>query len=233
MSKAVPLENPPETSDPGDQPNGVAATQEVTKQTEEIGSVATPVSQQEATADQAVASADLPVHEESVPCAETTIASSEGPLVDKSPAKEAQSQEAVVTEEASKEVEQIPVEAKASRDEPGAVAENIPQDPKPCAPEDVCVNGKDEKAKAVVEDQGVLCLEAAQDVVLPGDTNVDVATQNENPDKEEPVKLLSKAIQSKGTSKCEGPPLSTRHLSGWFIHCEKQVLSNSLHVPIF
>ncbi|XP_044068500.1 nascent polypeptide-associated complex subunit alpha isoform X4 [Siniperca chuatsi] len=230
VRKAIPLENPPETSvtvqeigspeeasiqTTGDQPNGVAATQETTKQSEEFGLVATPVSQQEATADPAGASAALPVPEESVPSAETPNASSEGPQADEeaAPAKEAHSQQSVVAaeESASQEVEQIPVKAKASGDEPETVAEKIPDDPKPSAPEDGKSN---DSSNTVVKDQRNLCLDTAQDEVLPGDVNVDVATQNENPDKEEPVRLLSKAIQSKGTSKCEGPPLSTRHLSG-------------------
>lgn len=237
VSKEIPLENPPETSVPaeeigspeeaiiqttGDQPNGVAATQEMTGQTEEIGLVTTPVLQQEVTADPAGASAALPVPEESVPSAEIPLASSEAPQVDEeaTPAKEAQSQDSVVaTEElASQEVKQISVEAEASGDEPSAVAEKTPDDPKPTTPEDVNVNSEDGMASdsPKVEDQRNLCLDAARDEVLPGDVAVN-ATQSENPDKEEPVTLLSKAIQSKGTSKCEGPPLSTRHLSGWSI----------------
>lgn len=263
VSKEIPLESRPETSVPaqergspeeasiqtsGDKPNGEAATQELTGQTEEIGLVGTPVSQQEATADPAEASAALPVPEESVPSAETPIASSEGPQADKEAAQpqEAQTQESVVVtaeESASQEVKQISVEANAPGDEPDAVAEKSPDDPKPSAPgdepeavaekslddpkpsasEDVIVNNEEGKAtdspKMAVEGP-VLCLDAAQDEVLPGDVNVDVATQKENPDKEEPVILLSKAIQSKGTSKSEGPPLSTHHLSGWFILCE-------------
>lgn len=49
------------------------------------------------------------------------------------------------------------------------------------------------------------------------DVNVNLETQNINPEKKEPVILLSKAIQSKGASKSDGPPLSTCHLSGWFL----------------
>lgn len=240
VSKAIPLENPPETPGPAqeiggpeeasiqtnsEQPNGVAATQEMTKQTEEIGLVTTPVSVQEAAANPAGDSADLPVPEESVPSAETPIASSEGPQVDKeaSPTKEAQSQESVVAaeESAHQEVEQNSVEARPSGDEPRLVAEKILDDPKPSAPEDVSVNSEDGKAadssETAVADSRNLCQEAVQEEVSPGDVNVNVATQNQNPDKEEPVPLVSKAIQSKGTSKCEGPPLSTHHLSGWFI----------------
>lgn len=239
VSKAIPLENPPETSGPAqeiggpeeasiqtnsEQPNGVAATQEMTKQTEETGLVTTPVSVQEAAANPAGDSADLPVPKESVPSAETPIASSEGPQVDKeaSPTKEAQSQESVAAEEsAHQEVEQNSVEARASGDEPRLVAEKILDDPKPSAPEDISVNSEDGKAtdspEAAVADSRNLCQEAVQEEVSSGDVNVNVATQNENPDKEEPVPLVSKAIQSKETSKCEGPPLSTHHLSGWFI----------------
>merc|ERR1712035_7002 len=267
VSKAVPLENPPETTVPAqeisapeeatiqttcDQPNGVAATQEMTEKTEETGLVATPVSQQDATADPAGDSAGLPVPEASVPSAETAITSTEEPQAEEAaPTEEAKSQESVVVaaqepdsqevaaaqESASQEVaatqesaiqevaveeavsplvEQTSVEAKAPVDESEAVAEQTPDDPKPSAPEDLSVNGEDEKAteSPKTEDPSNPCLEAVKDEVSPGDVNVDVATQNETPDKEEPVKLLSKAIQSKETSKCDGPPLTTRHLSG-------------------
>merc|ERR1712035_25907 len=256
VSKAVPLENPPEATVPAqeisapeeatiqttcDQPNGVAATQEMTEKTEETGLVATPVSQQDATADPAGDSAGLPVPEASVPSAETAITSTEEPQAEEAaPTEEAKSQESVVVaaeesasqevaatqesaiqavaveEAVSPQVEQTPVEAKAPADESEAVAEQTPDDPKPSAPEDLSVNGEDDKAteSPKTEDPSNPCLEAVQDEVSPGDVNVDVATQNETPDKEEPVKLLSKAIQSKETSKCDGPPLTTRHLSG-------------------
>ncbi len=389
VSKAVPRENPPETSDPAqeigspekasiqttsDQPNGVAATQEKNDQTEEIGLVAAPASQQEATIDPVGDSADLPAPEDSVPSAETPIASSEGlpfgkegapteetqsqsvaaeesasqkveqnsaevdasggepealeekileskpsetnsqqsvvadeksisqeveqnsveveasggepeALVEKileskpsetlsqesvvadeepcskgveqnsveagapggvaeavaetileSKPSETQSEESVVADEesASQEVEQNIAEAEAPGSEPQAVAEKVIES-KTSAPEDVYVNSEDGNA-AAVEDLRNQCLDVAEDEVLPGDANVSVATQNENPEKEEPVTLLSKAIQSKGNSKCEDPRLSTRHLSGWFILCEMKVLpalySNLLNSPI-
>ncbi|XP_031172634.1 nascent polypeptide-associated complex subunit alpha isoform X6 [Sander lucioperca] len=128
-----------------------------------------------------------------------------------------QSQESVAAEESdSQEVEQISVEAEASGGKPSAVLEEIPDDPKPSAHEDVVANCEDVKAanapKTEVENLKNLCLVAAQDEVLPGD-NVAVGTQNEELDKKA-VRLLSKAIQSKESSKCGGPPLSTRHLSG-------------------
>ncbi|XP_028437697.1 nascent polypeptide-associated complex subunit alpha isoform X3 [Perca flavescens] len=233
VSKAIPLENPPETSVPaqeivspeeasiqmsGDQANGVAAGQ-MTMQTKETGLAATPVSQQEATADPAGASADTPVPLESVPSAETLIVSSEGPPTHEEAglSVKVQSQESVAAEESdSQEVEQISVEVEASGGKPSAVLEEIPDDPKPSAHEDVIANWEDVKAtnapKTEVENLKNLCLVAAQDEVLPGD-NVAVGTQNEELDKKA-VRLLSKAIQSKESSKCGGPPLSTRHLSG-------------------
>ncbi|XP_047186786.1 nascent polypeptide-associated complex subunit alpha isoform X3 [Scophthalmus maximus] len=206
--KEIPLENPPETpvsaqeiSSPEDasmytridQPNGVAATEEMTKQTEESGSEVTPVSQQEATADPAGDLVSEPVPEESVPSAEV-------------PTEEVQSQEPMVDVEelAGEEAKQISVEEKPSREEPETVAENIPDDPKPSAPEDVSVNSED----------GNPALNAAQEEVLPGDVNINVAAQEEILDDKEPVIRLSKAVQSKGTSKCEGPPIATCHLSG-------------------
>lgn len=244
VNKAIPMENPLEISVPvleidslkeasiqatSDQPNGVAATQEITKQTEEVGLVALPVSQQGATADPVGDSADLLVPEECVPFVETPIASSEGDQAGEEavPTQMAQSQELVVAaeESISQEKEQIPSEVKASEDKSRAVAEKIPHDPKHCLPKDVSVTAEDGKAtdspKTAIEDPRNLGLGPAQDELLPGDLNVNVAIQNEIPEKEEPVALLSKAIQSKGASKCEGPPLSTRPLSGWFIFCEK------------
>ncbi|KAI3356883.1 hypothetical protein L3Q82_003533 [Scortum barcoo] len=184
VSKEIPMENTPEASVPaqemgfpeeasiqttGDQPNGVAQTQEMTKETEETVLVATPVSQQEVVADPAEASADLPVSEEAAPSTEAPIVSTEAPQADKeaAPAEEKQSQESVVAaeESASQEGEHTSVEAKISGDEPEAVAE-VPDEPKPSASEAVGMNSED-----------------------------------------------GKAIQSKETSKCEGPPLSTHHLS--------------------
>ncbi|XP_022595003.1 nascent polypeptide-associated complex subunit alpha isoform X1 [Seriola dumerili] len=205
VNKATPLENPPETSVPaqemsspeeasiqtsGDQQNGVAAA----------GLEETSVSQQGAPADPPGASSGSPVPEESMPTAEP-------------PTKEVQSQESVVSAEevASKEVKQTSVEEKASGEELGTVAGKIPDDPKPSAPEDVSANSDDREMAE--EGPRNLCLDAPQDV-LPGDVNIDMATQNKNLDKKEPVILLSKGIQSKGTSKCEGPSISTRHLSG-------------------
>ncbi|XP_035513137.1 nascent polypeptide-associated complex subunit alpha isoform X3 [Morone saxatilis] len=230
VSKAIALENPPETPVPAleigspeaasvqtsDQANGVAATQETTKQTEEIGLVATPVSQQEATADPAGDSAGPPVPEESVSSAEVPVATSKEPQADEqaAPTTQAQSPETVgaAEESARQEVEHISVEAKTSGDEPEAVAEKVLDDPKPSAPEDVSVKSEAGKAtespKTAVDDAKNLNVDDAKNL------NVDLPTQKESPDKEEPVILLSKAIQSKGTSKCEGPPLSTHHLSG-------------------
>ena len=246
VHKEIPLENPPETSVPAevigspeevsvqasaDQPNGVPATQDASEKTEEIVSEATPVSPQGATADPAEASADLPVPEESVPSAEAPVSSSEPHIQEEvAPPEEVQEKEesAVAAEEsASKEVTPISAEVEAFGEEQAAVAENIPDEPKPSASEEISVKTEDVKTseapKLAEECQKDLCLDAAPEV-SPGDVNVDCSTQNENLDDKEPIILLSKAIQSKGTSKCEDPPLSTRHLSGWFIFCERQAL---------
>ncbi|XP_019951711.1 nascent polypeptide-associated complex subunit alpha isoform X2 [Paralichthys olivaceus] len=227
VNKEVPLENPPEPPAPAqeisppevsiesriDQPNGVAATQEMPEQTE-CGLEET-VSQQVTAADPAEASASLPVPEESMPSAEA-------------PTEEVQSQESLVAAEelVGEEAKQIPVEANPSGEETETVAEETPNDPEPSdpepsapepsapepsAPKDVSLNGEDGNIK--VESPRNLSLTATQEV-LPGDVNIDVATQKENLDNKEPVILLSKAVQSKGTSKCEAPPISTRHLSG-------------------
>lgn len=240
VNKAIPVENPPEPSVPGqeidpvkevsiqapsDQQNGVAATQEMTKQTEEIALVSSPVSQQGVTADPAGDSVVLPVPEEHVPSVETQVTSSEEPQANEeaAPPEVAQSQKLIVAAEdsTSQEMEQIPVDVPVSGDKPEAVPEKNSFDPKHCAAEDIAVASEDGKAndsaKAPLEDPSNLEQDPAQDGLLPGDVNVNVATQKESPAKEESVPLLSKANQSKGTSKCDGPPLSTRPLSGWSI----------------
>ncbi|XP_008281880.1 nascent polypeptide-associated complex subunit alpha isoform X3 [Stegastes partitus] len=221
MSKAVPLENPPETAVPGqemgsaeepscqascDQPNGVVATEDMTKQAEESGLKGTPVSQQGLTADPARPSAGLPAPEESKPSVEAPIASSEMRIYEEAAtADKEQSQSFVAAEEStSQEVKQTSVDAKTSGEEPGAAGEKSLDNSKPSAPEDVCANSED-GVKTAEESLKNLCL---------GDINVSLATRNENLDKKEPAILLSTAIQSKGSDKCEAPPISTRHLSG-------------------
>lgn len=197
VNKANPLENPPETSAPGQE---ISSPDEASIETsaDQSNGVAAKRSVQGATADPVGTSA-----EESVLSAEALT-------------EEVQSQESVfvATEEvANEEVKQISVEAEASGEELREVAgKNL--DPKPSAPEDDGANC--EYGNMAVEGSQNLCLDTAQEEHVPGDVNIDVATQNENLDKKEPVILLSKAVQSKETTKCEGPPISTRHLSGWF-----------------
>ncbi|KAM6983198.1 nascent polypeptide-associated complex subunit alpha isoform 2-T2 [Tautogolabrus adspersus] len=227
LNKTTPMEHTPETSVPPqetglpeessiqatvDQSNGEAAVQEITKQLEEM----TPVSQQEVTAELAVAPADMPVPEQSVSSAEAPMVSSEEAQAEvAAPAEEAQSQEPVVAaaELVIQEVKQVSVETNAPGDEPEAIPETIPDEPTPSASEGIIVNTEDVMAtdspKTEVEEQKNL--ETAQDEVLPADMTIDTAIQNEKPNKEEPVTLHSKAFQSKGTSRSDGP---THHLSG-------------------
>ncbi|KAL3064561.1 hypothetical protein OYC64_000755 [Pagothenia borchgrevinki] len=233
VSKTIPLENPTETSDPAqaiaftedpsiqtndDKANGVAATQDITEQTEETGLVATPVTQEEVTAEPAGASADMPVPEESLPAVEAPIVSAEEPpaLEEAVPAKEVQSQEsAVATEEtAIEEVEKISVEAKTTEEEPSAMAEEIPDVPKPSVTEDIGASSED-SPQTEVKNLRNLCLDAAEDEVLPAEVTVDPPTVNEDLDKQDAITLLTKAIQSNQPSKCDHiPSLSTRHHSG-------------------
>ncbi|XP_010776687.1 nascent polypeptide-associated complex subunit alpha isoform X3 [Notothenia coriiceps] len=233
VSKTIPLENPTETSDPAqviasteeasiqtndDKANGVAATQDITEQTEETGLVATPVTQEEVTAGPAGASADMPVPEESLPAVEAPIVSAEEPpaLEEAVPAKEVQSQEsAVATEEtAIEEVEKISVEAKTTEEEPSAAAQEIPDVPKPSVTEDVGASSED-APQTEVKNLRNLCLDAAEDEVLPAEVTVDPPIVNEDLDKQDPITLLTKAIQSNQPSKCDHvPSLSTRHHSG-------------------
>ncbi|XP_060913353.1 nascent polypeptide-associated complex subunit alpha isoform X6 [Labrus mixtus] len=228
LSKTTPMENTSETSVPPqetgfpeessiqatvDQSNGEAAVQEITKQLEEM----TPVSQEEVTAELAVAPADIPIPEQSVPSAEAPMLSSEeSPAEVAAPAEEAQSQESVVVAAAElviQEVKQVSDEANAPGDEPEAIPEKIPDGKTPSASEGVIVNTEDVMAtdSPMLEVEEQKNLETAQDQVLPADMTIDTAIQNEKPNKEEPVTLLSKAIQSKGTSRSDGP---THHLSG-------------------
>ncbi|XP_071368813.1 nascent polypeptide-associated complex subunit alpha, muscle-specific form isoform X1 [Centroberyx affinis] len=224
---------PPEeanTEVAGDQLNGVAATQEITKQTEECSVEETPVSLQVTTADPAVTAAELPVTEESVTPAEAPVSATGGTCTHEQEAPiEAPTEELVESQEsgiaaeesASQALEKIAVEgcAKSVEEEPGVMAEEIPDDPKPVpASEELSADSVDGKTSGVpepaVEDLKNTCPDTAleEPETLPGDVNVDVATQNL--DEKEPVIVISKAIQSKVTSNCAGPSLSTRHLSG-------------------
>lgn len=184
VNKAIPLENLPETSVPGqeinspeepsiqtsaDQSNGVAAKQSVQ------GATADPVG----TAEESVLSAEALT--EAVHSQASVFAATE--------------------EVANQEVKQISVEAEASGEELREGAAKILNDPKPSPPEDVGEN--DEYENMAVESSKNLCLDTAQEEHVSGDVNNDVATQNES-------------LNKKGTTKCEGPPISTRHLSGWF-----------------
>ena len=242
VNKTEPLESPLEISahgqetvsqnkasvqDISDQPNGVATTQatsEQSEQTERISFVAAPVSKQGATVDQDVDSAELKVPEEYVPSVETPTASSEGPQADEDKAqiKVAKSHELAVATEvlSNQEIGQISEEMLCGK-KPGALVEENLQNPKPCVPKDVSVNTEDGKAtdspETAIEDLKSLGPDPAKDELFPGDLNVNMDIQNEIPDKKESLLLLSNNIQSKGTSKCEAPPLSTHPLSGLFI----------------
>lgn len=192
----------------GDKPTDVAAAQETTKKTEECALEQTAGSLP-------VAAADFPVTEESVPSAEAPVSLSVGLYAHEGAAQEVQSQAFVVSAEApaSQGIQHISAEAKSIGE-----GEETSDDPNP--PE-FCAASVDKKAdgalKIEVEDQRNLCLDAGckEPEVLPGDVNDDVATQNESLEEKEPIMRLSKAIQSKGTSKSEGL-LSTWHLSGGF-----------------
>lgn len=122
-------------------------------------------------------------------------------------------EEAVPQAEVANQDVMVFVDANASAEELGEVAENL-NDPRPSASEDNTADCKD--GKTVLEGKRNPCLDPAREECVDGDVNISVAYENESLDKQEPVKLLSKVIQSKGTSICEGPPISTRHISGLF-----------------
>uniref|UniRef100_A0A3Q3T454 Nascent polypeptide associated complex subunit alpha n=1 Tax=Mastacembelus armatus TaxID=205130 RepID=A0A3Q3T454_9TELE len=196
VNKVIPLEKSPEASVPAQltspleeasiQPSGDQSNGvEATKKMSVLET--TSGSHQEATADPIAALGGFPVPEESLSSAEA-------------PTEGVQSQESVVAAEALaiKEVKQISVQAKPPVEELGQVVEKNPDYP------------VSEDRETAIED---LCPDPAQDEELPGDVVADVATQNESVDKKEPVMHLSKAIQSMGTAKCEGPPISICHLS--------------------
>ncbi|XP_040048491.1 nascent polypeptide-associated complex subunit alpha isoform X4 [Gasterosteus aculeatus] len=233
VSKAIPLEIPPETSVPAeamgspkdasiqstdDQANGVAATQEKAECTKETR-LASTLEPQQKTAEQAGSSANPPGPEEAPPSAKMPVVSVEGPNAAGSTV-EVQGQEPVVVvasaeESAGQEVEQILVEANVH--EASAVAAGILDDPK-AIPTEVLANTKDVKATEApvteVEESRNVFVDAAEDKVLPIQMNVNLTTENEDLAKKEAVTLLPKAVQSKESSKREGPPHSTCHLSG-------------------
>ncbi|XP_067382274.1 nascent polypeptide-associated complex subunit alpha isoform X1 [Channa argus] len=179
----------------GDQLNGVASTPEMTQPTEESGLEAKHVAQQ---GNSGGILAGLPDYEESVPPEEGLT-------------KEVKSQESDDEEVVNKENKQISVATKVSGGELREVVEEIPDNPKLSAQEDVSADTG--YGKSAEEEKENICQETTKEKYVPGDANVDVATQNENRDNKEPFKLLSKAVQSKGTYKSEGPPISTLHLS--------------------
>lgn len=199
VNKEIPLENPPETSVPGQE---ISSPEEASIQIsadQENGVTANP-SAQEATDESVEIPAGSPAAEESVPSAEALT-------------KQVQNQKSVVSAEvANLEFKQISVEANVSEEEQREMAGEKSDNPKPLAPEDVSTN---DDGITAVEGRKNLCLDTAEEEHVPGDNNIDASTQKESLDKKEPVILLSKIVQSKGTTKCEGPPISTHHPSGW------------------
>lgn len=202
-----------------EQPNGAATTEDMTKQTEEIGLLKSPVSQQGESAKAVGDSAALLVSEKCVPSLEMLNASSEEP--------NANEKVVSVQEEQSKEMAVGAQESISQKSDRMAVEVNVFEekcDPEHCGPEDTTLSSKDVVPTDSKEDQKISGPHPTQDELLPGDLNVSVATQNESLDEEGPVTSLSKAVQSKGNAKCEGPPLSTRPMSGWFFLHKKQML---------
>ncbi|KAM4610965.1 uncharacterized protein ACJ7VT_014089 isoform 1-T1 [Polymixia lowei] len=225
MDQPLPEETSTEAA--ADQLNGVSATEVITKQTEDSAVEEAPVSLQVTTADQSVT-------EESVPPAETPVAASGGrPTEGQEPTPEefVESQESVVkAEEPVREEMEIVVEtvaeavatvAEAVAEEVVVVTEEVPDDPKPVpASEEPSADSEVGEASVAsepaIEDLNDTSLYMApkEPGTLPADENVNMATQNENLLENEPVIVLSKAIQSKVSSNCAGPSLSTRQLSG-------------------
>uniref|UniRef100_A0AAZ1Y4S0 NAC-A/B domain-containing protein n=1 Tax=Oreochromis aureus TaxID=47969 RepID=A0AAZ1Y4S0_OREAU len=219
-SKAIPLENPPETSAQAkerasaeeahsqatcDQANGVAANQEVTREMEASGLNPIAFSQQGLTAEVAGASAGLAPLNESLQSADAVSVSSELHICEGAVTAGEESQFFISAEELTTQEVML-----TSEEQSGVPGEKTSADPKLCTSED----GKArDDAETVVEGLKNMCLDAAQDGVDAGDVSITVDTQNENVDKTEPVILLSEVIQSKDAAKSEAQPVSTRHLS--------------------
>lgn len=240
-SKAIPLENPPETSAQAkesasaeearsqatcDQANGVAANQEVTREMEASGLNPIPLSQQGLTAEVAGASAGLAPLNESLQSAEAVSVSSELHICEGAVIAGEENQFFISAEELTTQEVML-----TSEEQSGVPGGKTSADPKLCTSED----GKaSDDAETVVEGLKNMCLDAAQDGVDAGDVNVTMDTQNENVDKTEPVILLSEVIQSMDAAKSEAQPVSTRHLSGWFMFCETRItLSTSCLFMIY
>lgn len=191
-----------------DQSSPVEATQEMTDSADASGLKTTAVCQQALIADSAEASAGLPVHEEP-PNAYLELQTSEGAAT----AKEERGLSLVAPEEFTiQEAEQIPADAKAVEEMGTAAEKSGPPGSQLHPPEDDGAKNVDEMTgetpKSLVDGLMNLCSGTIQN---------DVAAKNQNLDKKEPVILLSK-----GNSMCEARPLSTHHLSGWFIFLENQ-----------
>ncbi|XP_062418686.1 nascent polypeptide-associated complex subunit alpha isoform X4 [Pungitius pungitius] len=211
VSKVIPLEIPPETSVPAqpmdspkdasiqstdDKANGVTATQEKAECNKDTRLASTPEPQEKT--------------------AEAPVVSLEGPNA-ASPTVEVQGQEPVVVasaeESAGQEVTQILVEANVHG--ASAVAAEILDDPKG-VPTEVLANTKDVKATEapVTEVEESRNVFVDEDKVLPIKVNVNLANENEDLAKKEAETLLPKAVQSKESSKREGPLHTTCHPSG-------------------
>ncbi|KAL6119218.1 naca [Pungitius sinensis] len=213
VSKATPLEIPPETCVPAqpmdspkaasiqstdDKANGVTATQEKAECNKDTRLASTPEPQEK--------------------IAEAPVVSLEGPNA-AAPTVEVHGQEPVVVasaaELAGQEVKEILVEANVH--EASAVAAEILDDPKG-VPTEVLANTKDVKATDApvteVEESRNVFVDAPEDKVLPIQVNVNLANENEDLAKKEAVTLLPKAVQSKESSKREGPLHTTCQLSG-------------------
>lgn len=206
-----------------EQPNGAATSQDMTQQTEEIGLLKSPVSQQGESPTPVGDSAAFLVSEKCVASLEMLNASSEESNANEKAVsvQEEQSKEMAVgaQESISQKSDRMPVEVNVFEEK---------RDPEHCGPEDTTLSSKDvvptDSFSPTKEDQKISGPHPTQDELLPCDLNVNVATQNESLDEEGPVTSLSKAVQSKGNAKCEGPPLSTRPMSGWFFLHNKQML---------
>lgn len=230
-TKAIPLENPPDSCLPSqdqgfaeetgthatcDPPNGLADALEVSELKEPNRDESTLVSHDDL-------SAGLPPPEKSDPTVECPIISPglqnlKEPLTTEND----QNLSFVTAEEPTSQADtQMGSEAQKSSENPEMVAEK-PVDSQPSGGP---VKPLSSDALTAVEDLTDVHLDTAQDEVLPDEVTIEVLTENENLEKKEPVILLSKAIQSEGNTKNDAPPLSTSNLSGWFAFCENWVHS--------
>lgn len=209
-----------------EQPNGVATNEDLTKHTDEIGLLKSPVAQQGESDKPVGVSASSLVCEKSVSSLEMLKASSEEPSANEKavPVEEQTKEMAVGAKEfINQKSEHTSVQLTVFEDKP---------DPVHCGPKDVNETSVAVEATGSpsTKKESKNCGQAStQYELMPIDLIGNIATQNKNSENKELVTCLSKAVQAEGNARCDGPPLSTQPVTGWSFHSKMYMLHMFLY----